>query len=136
MISLERLEAIRSGSNFYFTGKPCKRNHNANRYVNSRRCVECCKETPDKRWLLNPEKERIRSREYQRRRFKPSRPCPDTCELCGGPPTNRSLHLDHDHTTNKFRGWLCHYCNTNIGRFGDSIEGLQKAIDYLRKNTE
>ena len=39
--------------------------------------------------------------------------------------------LDHDHKTEKFRGWLCKKCNTGLGNFGDSIEGLKKAIRYL-----
>lgn len=30
---------------YYFTGKPCKRGHIANRYISSRQCVECMKRT-------------------------------------------------------------------------------------------
>lgn len=39
--------------------------------------------------------------------------------------------IDHCHSTGKVRGALCLLCNTGIGKLGDSIEGLQKAIDYL-----
>jgi hypothetical protein len=42
--------------------------------------------------------------------------------------------LDHDHETGEFRGWLCHYCNTNLGRFGDSLDGLQPIIQYLKSH--
>tara|TARA_R100000742_G_C4257386_1_gene75248 strand:+ start:391 stop:546 length:156 start_codon:yes stop_codon:yes gene_type:complete len=30
-----------------------------------------------------------------------------------------------------YRGWLCSNCNTGIGKLGDNIEGVQKAVDYL-----
>ena len=40
---------------------------------------------------------------------------------------------DHDHTTNKFRGWLCYQCNSAIGNLGDSIKGLTRALEYLKR---
>ncbi len=59
---------------------------------------------------------------------KTSPPPPDNCECCG---KETKLQLDHCHNTQNFRGWICVNCNTGIGKLGDSIEGLQKAIDYL-----
>lgn len=50
----------------------------------------------------------------------------------GGKKTTRWV-LDHNHETNKFRGWLCHNCNMGIGAFKDSIEILINAIEYLKK---
>lgn len=41
--------------------------------------------------------------------------------------------VDHDHNTNKIRGLLCSRCNMGLGFFDDSIEGLTKAINYLKK---
>jgi len=41
------------------------------------------------------------------------------------------LILDHDHDTGKFRGWLCRNCNQGIGKLGDNIEGLTRAVKYL-----
>jgi hypothetical protein len=61
------------------------------------------------------------------RRFAP--PKPDVCECCKKIP--KKWCLDHDHETNLFRGWICDSCNTGIGLLGDTIEGVQKALDYL-----
>ncbi len=66
----------------------------------------------------------------------PTRSCPETCECCGRKPNGRgSLHLDHCHGTNKFRGWLCHSCNNGIGLLGDSQLGLARAALYLDRTS-
>ena len=44
--------------------------------------------------------------------------------------------LDHCHTTNTFRGWICHHCNTGLGGFKDSLTILENAIIYLRRHKE
>lgn len=43
----------------------------------------------------------------------------------------KNFYIDHDHKTGKVRGLLCHFCNTGLGYFGDSVETLQRAQDYL-----
>jgi hypothetical protein len=48
-------------------------------------------------------------------------------------PAKGGLHLDHDHETGEFRGWLCWHCNTGIGKLGDTPDGLRNALDYLLK---
>lgn len=50
------------------------------------------------------------------------------CALCG---KFERLVADHDHTTNKFRGVLCHWCNIFLGHTKDSVEFLQRCADYL-----
>jgi hypothetical protein len=66
------------------------------------------------------------------------------CAICRV-PTDRRLHVDHDHTccTTKarscgrcVRGLLCDRCNNGLGSFGDSPETLQAAIDYLDSHTQ
>jgi hypothetical protein len=57
------------------------------------------------------------------------------CACCGSIDPKcrwKRFAVDHDHSTGKIRGLLCFECNTGIGNLGDSIEGLQKAINYLR----
>jgi len=51
------------------------------------------------------------------------------CELC-----NRKVAtcIDHDHSSGRARGHLCSGCNTALGLLGDSIEGLEVALRYLK----
>jgi hypothetical protein len=55
------------------------------------------------------------------------------CQICN--KITSKMNLDHDHETGKFRGWLCPNCNSGIGRFGDNVENLEKAIKYLKGET-
>lgn len=80
------------------------------------------------------EDNRDRRRELDRKRNglpHPTRPAPTACEICQETQP-RALALDHDHATGLFRGWLCHNCNSSLGGLGDTIEGLERAIAYLR----
>lgn len=53
------------------------------------------------------------------------------CDIC---KKECKTFYDHDHTTGKFRGWLCVRCNFMLGYSKDSIETLKKAIKYLKNN--
>lgn len=57
------------------------------------------------------------------------------CACCGRPESDfkRVLHVDHDHVTGKVRALLCTRCNPGLGYFQDSIELLEKGIEYLKK---
>ena len=63
------------------------------------------------------------------------------CALCSKDVTGSSgkggldAQIDHDHLTGRVRGLLCRPCNTSIGQLGDTIEGLERAITYLRRRT-
>ena len=60
-----------------------------------------------------------------------------TCNCCGIEPKHYDkLQLDHCHETKTFRGWLCRSCNLGLGQLGDNIEGVEKALKYLRKHDE
>jgi hypothetical protein len=61
----------------------------------------------------------------------PKQPENMLCECCGTKVD--TFYFDHCHETGKFRGWVCRSCNVGIGFLGDNIEGLEKALAYLRK---
>jgi len=69
-------------------------------------------------------------------RLKKTYPYPHrnpVCDCCGTLSTTDKLQLDHNHTTKKFRGYLCRSCNIGIGNLGDTVEGLTTAIEYLKR---
>jgi len=54
------------------------------------------------------------------------------CAICGrSPKAGVALHVDHDHESGAIRGLLCFSCNESLGRFGDDVERLSLAGDYL-----
>jgi Recombination endonuclease VII len=78
------------------------------------------------------------SEKYNRRvggHPEPTRPRPNGCEVCGEVNGAGRLHLDHDHETGKFRGWLCFKCNMSLGYMKDSPELLRALIDYVERNS-
>ena len=49
---------------------------------------------------------------------------------------NLDTHVDHCHGSTKVRGILCLNCNHGLGKFMDSIEILQSAINYLESHAK
>jgi len=62
-----------------------------------------------------------------RKLFPP--PPPGSCPICGNHTT--TWILDHCHTTDSFRGYICDRCNRGLGCFGDDPERVLKALTYL-----
>ena len=54
------------------------------------------------------------------------------CAICKKPLVK--FCVDHDHSTGKVRGILCHRCNILIGGWDDS-EWKKKALEYINANT-
>lgn len=54
----------------------------------------------------------------------------ESCWVCGD---ERDPLIDHCHETGKFRGLLCHKHNSALGLFGDSVDGLNRAVEYLKR---
>lgn len=60
------------------------------------------------------------------------------CKIClahENTQPHKRLYVDHCHTTGKYRGLLCQKCNTGLGMFQDSVESLNKAIEYINENS-
>jgi hypothetical protein len=53
------------------------------------------------------------------------------CGVCGQQP--KKAVVDHDHKTGAVRGILCVRCNVSIGSLGDSVEGVTRAVRYLKE---
>lgn len=66
-----------------------------------------------------------------------------SCKICNLKDTSyrKRLSVDHDHSCcpgegscgKCIRGLLCHHCNSGLGNAKDSIEILEKMIEYLKK---
>ena len=80
----------------------------------------------------NPINKKKKQKQYMRRRavLIEQYPQPEACEVCGL-RNQRSLHLDHNHSTGKVRGWLCANCNVAIGMASDNSNRLRALAAYL-----
>ena len=60
------------------------------------------------------------------------------CKICNSNQSSlkRGLAVDHCHINGTIRGLLCHSCNTALGSFKDSVELLEKAINYLNASID
>lgn len=69
---------------------------------------------------------------YQLKKLHP-KPKDGKCQACGDVPD--VLHLDHDHATGEFRGYVCEGCNHSMGKSNDDPEKLIKQAEYLRERS-
>lgn len=55
------------------------------------------------------------------------------CAICSVEfTTDKSTHVDHNHSTGEIRMLLCNSCNHLLGNAKDSIQILENAIEYLK----
>jgi len=52
------------------------------------------------------------------------------CKICGK-TSDKTLHIDHNHSTGKVRALLCNNCNILIGHAKEDPLILQQAMNYL-----
>lgn len=63
---------------------------------------------------------------------------PKVCSNPGCQTTNpggKNWAKDHNHTTGKFRGLLCHACNTSLGHLNENKNRIAGLILYLEKHS-
>ena len=108
-------------------------------------CKECKKrKLQEKKNSMSPEEWRLHNRKYYLKsqygvtesyyneKLKAQE---HKCAICGRDEVDSVfgvLHIDHNHETGALRGLLCQQCNTALGKFLDSEEILENAIQYLR----
>lgn len=59
--------------------------------------------------------------------------CDGLCHLC---KRRNGESIDHCHETGRVRGYLCSPCNRALGLLGDNENGLQRALDYVKRETD
>lgn len=55
------------------------------------------------------------------------------CPICLRELTYETAYLDHDHQTGELRGFLCGSCNLGLGKLGDTIAAIKRALEYLQQ---
>lgn len=55
------------------------------------------------------------------------------CAICHQ-PSEKTLHVDHDHASGAVRELLCSACNLGIGKFKDDPALLRAAADYIDRH--
>lgn len=114
-----------------------------------KRNAEAVRRSRAKRVSKDPEGEKARKRDYDRKYLYGVTVAEITqhlaeqgggCKICKTPLDVEKFgtrcrtmkpHVDHCHTTGKYRGILCHGCNLGLGLFKDSPAALYAAITYL-----
>jgi hypothetical protein len=101
-------------------------------------CKECAKKDFKKWREANLQEVRVKDRFlYYKRKYKLSDEVAQglvinrtgECSICG---CISPLVVDHCHTTNEVRGFICSACNSMLGYSKDNLQTLQNAINYLR----
>src|SRR3990172_8920311 len=158
METLKRVEAQAAGLPRYFTWEPCKYGHVTERYTANTRCAQCNRLRMDKWRAAHPEENkrrkhaaywrdpvasRLASRAGTWRKYgmDPGEAAAalaahdGKCECCGSASsgTKRDWHIDHDRTTCRVRGVLCHHCNLMLGNAKDDPQTLLKGVAYLAR---
>lgn len=90
-------------------------------------CKECGK-------LKKPISAKTR-REYEKKNPRPQLGASFECPVCQRVIEawhKNQICLDHNHKTGEIRGYICGDCNASIGRIGDSIRVLKRAILWLQ----
>ena len=90
-----------------------------------------CKECYSKKVKIN-KKEAI---EYERNHPRPKIGEDFLCPVCNKAKVRNfkaDVVLDHSHIDGSVRGWVCGSCNTSIGKFGEDIGTLERAIAWIK----
>ncbi len=105
------------------------------------KCKVCVNKYRANKRKQDPEREFLRKRKIDlRQKYKMTLEDFDVmfktqngkCKVCPRKVTSM-LHIDHCHSSGTVRGLLCQKCNHALGMVDDSIEILEKLINYLKE---
>lgn len=121
-------------------GKYEKNKKRRDRYAQDKEYREYIKEynksryCPNERYIKAVESYGITISEYKKMLKKQDGKC-YICKSSNADDNKTTrLYIDHCHEKGHIRGLLCSKCNFGLGNFNDSIEELNRAIDYLKNN--
>ena len=135
----------RCGNRKYKNNEPDRRNIHKLSDINSTRKIALCNQCGFTTILKNGKgwicKTLVKEREWRRSGISLSvnrysemvLEQEGRCKICSKPMhyNIQEPTVDHCHTTGRIRALLCINCNNGLGRFGDEINMMQKAIQYL-----
>ena len=115
-----------------YQGKPCKYGHGTLRRKGTYECEECFKVRRRKYAKTqakdHPEAHRNRQLKYKfgvdldwyNKKLVEQE---GKCAICKR-ASEKTLHVDHNHTTGQVRDLLCFQCNNALGQFNDDIDSI------------
>ena len=89
-----------------------------------------CRECYAKKVKPNPEEKRLYELAHPRPKIGESFTCP-ICNKTFIREHQNDVVLDHSQKDGSIRGWLCSSCNTSLGKFGEDVGILQRAINWI-----
>jgi hypothetical protein len=101
----------------------------------SGRCKDCCKEHYHNTGYMHRQKELVLKRRYHLTLDMYEDMVlsqGDSCAICKDGTSK--LNVDHNHTTGKVRGLLCHSCNLAIGLLKDDVQITLNAAEYIKND--
>ncbi len=125
--------ALMLGEKIYTSKKMCPKGHDKRR-ASTNNCVVCeekrNRERKDVlRWSRYKKLYNISADDFHQMKMEQG----GLCGLCSHDLNDTNTHVDHCHKTGAVRSLLCSRCNQAIGLMDESIEKMEKAINYLKR---
>jgi len=102
-------------------------------------CKQCCRDRSNAKYDLSKQRERILQKNFGITSLEYNLMLADqnhSCYICHihEDKLDRSLAVDHDHSTGKVRGLLCGTCNRFLGQINDDVHTAERLVEYLKQH--